>query len=86
VSCGGFANAVTSGYNVTLTCKGSISGTWTHTNWRLNGKLLEKYSNNKVLSLDYTFPTTQLEYYTIEFEACNQTACVSAFSQTIDVH
>lgn len=68
---------------MTLVCKGSITGNWTHTNWKLNGVLLTQWSGNKFLDIEHGFFTTQLQYYTVTFEACNSTACLPAYSPTI---
>lgn len=81
------AQQTPSGWQVSGSCKGTVTGTWTYTNWYFSGDLDGNWSGGKELFYSYEFfTTTPLQYY-ITFEACNTaSACQQARSLPIDIN
>jgi hypothetical protein len=66
-------NAVSPTWRVAITCNAQVLGTFTSSSWSLNGVVIAR----NALLLDVTVTRNSLDPLTLEFEACNQTACLS---------
>jgi len=87
LSCGGSASQAspTAPWTVRLVCHATASGTWDAASaaWMLNKETLSQFAGK--LDMDYRFQTQTLVPFTVYFTACNQDACITTPSSTLNL-
>jgi hypothetical protein len=87
LDCGGSASQAssTAPWTVRVVCHATARGTWDPASaaWMLNKDPLPQFAGK--LDIDYRFQTPTLVPFTVYFTACNQGACITTPSSTLNL-